>query len=493
MSTSVGSSHEMPGIPGAATVSLSPEHRFTRTLLEAFPHTERYKNPRATKIKIFSVPAEMHKMGQKHLGDLHTTDYQHIAAKGTALWLEGLLQGSPLSERINQEERIDAFADVFPQTSRDERKQRVGSSAFSAYVDKVDGKWQFMPDARIAGGWSEVAQFAEHMQKEYGVEIWMDALVHTSYDSPVVKESPWMFVHRTKPPEAWQKHLFPEEPTTVVHGTPYWVAYGRWSNGAYGEQAESWRDLAPLNIANEEARRLILDHAKKIGRFASGFRVDAAALWLSDVFRTNWGDYAEFSREELQFLDEARRNPRKELLAQVMDAAQEAAGNRGVSFRAIGEIFGNYQLEGRQHNVDRVREILGRIYYVGRRYEFIDVVNAQRDDRIQWLAQSLQDTMSDLQAHGVVYFGDQDNDPTAGSRVVGDIVKARMLLLMSTMLPGIGLIGPMEEEGYQGAKWDVQCKQFPTFPIDVQTVTAMRHAMTIAKSDLFQDPTSTTD
>ncbi|MBP5286410.1 MAG: hypothetical protein J6Z08_00750 [Elusimicrobiales bacterium] len=185
------------------------------------------------------------------------------------VWLMGVWQPSPESERISRQDPalLKAVKELPPGFG----PEALGSSPYSIYL------YYLNPDLGFEWELKDTREKLNSM----GMKLMLDIVSnHTSKDAPYVKEHPECFIQGTEQDYKEHPDWFFE---TEKDGKKLYIAYGRDPN------FPAWKDTAQLNYFNKDTHREMLEALMRIAGSADCVRCDMVMLSLNDIQEKVWG------------------------------------------------------------------------------------------------------------------------------------------------------------------------------------------------------------
>ena len=185
------------------------------------------------------------------------------------IWLVGVWEPSPESERIAREDR--ALLEDLKNLPPGFGPEAVGSSPYSVHWYRLNEELGFE--------W-ELKALKEKLNS-MGMKLMVDLVSnHTAKDNPYIKECPDCFINGTE--EDFKAH--PDWFYEMQDGEKKrFIAYGRDPN------FPPWTDSAQLNYFNPATRERMLSVLLRIADMADGVRCDMVMLTLNEIHDTTWG------------------------------------------------------------------------------------------------------------------------------------------------------------------------------------------------------------
>lgn len=185
------------------------------------------------------------------------------------VWLMGVWQPSPESERISRQDPalLQAVRELPPGFG----PEALGSSPYSIYL------YYLNPDLGFEWELKDTREKLNGM----GMKLMLDIVSnHTAKDAPYVREHPECFIQGTEQDYKEHPDWFFE---TEKDGKKLYIAYGRDPN------FPAWKDTAQLNYFNKDTHREMLEALMRIADSADCVRCDMVMLSLNDVQEKVWG------------------------------------------------------------------------------------------------------------------------------------------------------------------------------------------------------------
>ena len=272
------------------------------------------------------------------LADVPDGEWDALARLGfDAIWLMGVWQRSPISQRIMLED---------PQNFPGYDAALPGWIA-SDVIGSPYSVRQYVPDARI-GTWDALDRVREKLRR-LGMALFLDFVGnHTAFDHPWTREHPEYYVRGTR--EQFERDSSAFYPIESPQGT-YHVARAR------DPYYPPWKDVAQLNHFHPGMRAAQLADLRTIAAHCDGVRCDMAMLHLSDIFGGIWSPLLDGAKPpEKEFWTEVRAAaPDLILLAEAYWGTEPRLLDLGFSFAYDKELYDAV----RDRNVEGVRARMG--------------------------------------------------------------------------------------------------------------------------------------
>ncbi len=185
------------------------------------------------------------------------------------VWLVGVWQPSPESERIARQDRplLEEVRKIPPGFG----PEAIGSSPYSVFWYRLN------PD--LGFEW-ELKALKEKLNS-MGMKLMVDLVSnHTAKDNPFIAQCPDCFVNGSE--EDFKAH--PDWFFELPDGDrKRYIAYGRDPN------FPAWTDSAQLNYFNPTTREQMLSVLMRIADMADGVRCDMVMLTLNEIHENTWG------------------------------------------------------------------------------------------------------------------------------------------------------------------------------------------------------------
>jgi Alpha amylase, catalytic domain len=303
------------------------------------------------------------------LADVPDGEWDAVAGSSfDAVWLMGVWQRSPISQRIMLED---------PQNFPGYDAALPGWIA-SDVIGSPYSVRQYVPDARI-GTWDSL-DCVRGKLRGLGMALFLDFVGnHTAFDHPWTREHPEYYVRGTQEQFEQDSSAFYsiESPSGNYH-----VARAR------DPYFPPWKDVAQLNHFHPGMRAAQLADLRTIAAHCDGVRCDMAMLHLSDIFGGIWGPLLDGAKPPVkEFWTEVRAAvPDLILLAEAYWGTEPRLLDLGFSFAYDKELYDAV----RDRNIGGVR---GRLSanpdYQGRLARFLENHDEPRraavfgDERLQ--------------------------------------------------------------------------------------------------------------
>lgn len=221
------------------------------------------------------------------------------------VWLVGVWEPSPESERIAREDK--ALAEELKTIPPGFGPEAVGSSPYSVHWYRLN--------AELGFEW-ELKALKEKLNS-MGMKLMVDLVSnHTAKDNPYIKECPDCFINGSEEDFRAHPDWFFELPDG--EGKRY-IAYGRDPN------FPAWSDSAQLNYFNPATRDRMLSVLLRIADMADGVRCDMVMLTLNEIHEGTWGwllNRGGYKRPQEEFWESAikavkEKHPQFTFLAEV--------------------------------------------------------------------------------------------------------------------------------------------------------------------------------
>jgi hypothetical protein len=239
-----------------------------RAALAAFPLR---KNPHLYEINTWAWLEQLStRLGRRiALADVPDGEWAAIARLGfNAVWLMGVWQRSPLSQRIALEDRANfaAYDAALP-------GWRPGDIIGSPYAVA-----KYVPDPRI-GTW-ESLDISREKLRGLGMAVILDFVGnHTALDHPWTREHPEYYVRGTQ--QDFEKSPSNFFPIDTPEGS-YYVALAK------DPYFPPWKDAAQLDHFQPAMRAAQIADLRVVANHCDGVRCDMAMLHLNNIFANIW-------------------------------------------------------------------------------------------------------------------------------------------------------------------------------------------------------------
>ncbi|MHB0996332.1 MAG: alpha-amylase family glycosyl hydrolase [Elusimicrobiales bacterium] len=185
------------------------------------------------------------------------------------IWLVGVWEASPESERIAKEDR--ALLEDLKKLPPGFDASAVGPSPYSVHWYRLNSEYGFE--------W-ELKALREKLNS-LGMKLMVDLVSnHTAKDNPYIKECPDCFINGSEEDFRAHPDWFFEMPDGEKK---LYIAYGRDPN------FPAWTDTAQLNYFNPATRDRMLNVLMRIADMADGVRCDMVMLTLNEIHEGTWG------------------------------------------------------------------------------------------------------------------------------------------------------------------------------------------------------------
>ena len=253
--------------------------------------------------------------GPVKLADVPDSEWDALAKLGfDIVWLMGMWQRSPVSQRIMREDRSNdaAYARALPGWT-------PADVVASPYA--VAG---YVPDPRI-GTWETLDRVREKLHRR-GMGLFLDFVGnHTALDHPWTHEHPEFYFWGTQ--QDYEQYPSAFYPIPARGGTRFLVL-------AKDPYFPPWKDVAQLNHFHPGMRAAQLQDLRMIAQHCDGIRCDMAMLHLNDIFARGWSHFlAGVAPTAKEFWEEAHAAvPRLTLLAEAYWGTETRLLELGFSF-----------------------------------------------------------------------------------------------------------------------------------------------------------------
>jgi len=249
------------------------------------------KHPHLYEINTWAwLDALSRKRGQEvRLRDIPDQEWDTLQAHGfDFLWLMGIWQRSPESQRIARTEQ--ALFASYDRALPDWKPDDIIGSPYAVRA--------YEPDARI-GNWHDLDTTRKKLHQR-GMGLILDFVPnHTARDHAWIRSNPALYIQGTsqrlgQTPKQFFQPLTDEPGLVIAHGKdPFFPP---------------WTDTAQLNYLNPATREAMLGELRTIANHCDGVRCDMAMLVLHRILGQTWESLLEgFPIPSQEFWTEARK------------------------------------------------------------------------------------------------------------------------------------------------------------------------------------------
>lgn len=339
--------------------------------------------------------------------------------KFDVIWLMGVWERSPASERIAREE--PNLQKEYGRALDHIKEEDIVGSPYAVYYYHVN---------EDLGGKKGLIDFREKLH-DNNINIILDFV-----PNHVARDHIWTLE---------KSNLFIEGTFDDMNSEPdsYFSSYGRVLAHGKDPYFPPWTDTVQINAFSPEARKKAINTLKSIAEICDGVRCDMAMLVTNDIFKKNWGE-------------RVGNPPEKDFWEEIIPSIKQEYPD----FKFIGEVYWDMEWELMQQGFDYCYD--KRLYdkIVGKNIsEIKSHLNADYDYQKK-----------------LVRFLENHDEPRVIDKLDKELTQAAAILILT--LPGMGLIYEGQMKGYK-IRVPVQLKRRKQEEIDTKLFDFYIHLLSI--------------